>query len=203
MNTSSPQFTEQDVLFSFSEEENRDAATLEIYLKQYPEYREALVALSVELMVSPVDETVQEANVVSEESIGNVWSKFQSLLNPSDPVSIRSSSVENPLAKLDQKSFISLAKSLGVSRAFLARLRDGTIVMATIPAKFIDSVSGALEIGADSLRSALQAPPTISTQARFKSDNKPTAEAQITFDEAIESSGLSEDQKEQMKAMKD
>jgi len=98
MNTSSPQFTEQDVLFSFSEEENRDAATLEIYLKQYPEYREALVALSVELMVSPVDETVQEANVVSEESIGNVWSKFQSLLNPSDPVSIRSSSVENPLA---------------------------------------------------------------------------------------------------------
>jgi len=203
MNTSSPQFTEQDVLFSFSEEENRDAATLEIYLKQYPEYREALVALSVELMVSPVDETVQEANVVSEESIGNVWSKFQSLLNPSDPVSIRSSSVENPLAKLDQKSFISLAKSLGVSRAFLARLRDGTIVMATIPAKFIDSVSGALEIGADTLRSALQAPPTISTQARFKSDNKPTAEAQITFDEAIESSGLSEDQKEQMKAMKD
>ena len=203
MNTSSPQFTEQDVLFSFSEEENRDAATLEIYLKQYPEYREALVALSVELLVSPVDETVQEANVVSEESIGNVWSKFQSLLNPSDPVSIRSSSVENPLAKLDQKSFISLAKSLGVSRAFLARLRDGTIVMATIPAKFIDSVSGALEIGADTLRSALQAPPTISTQARFKSDNKPTAEAQITFDEAIESSGLSEDQKEQMKAMKD
>ena len=203
MNTSSPQLTEQDVLFSFSEEENRDAATLEIYLKQYPEYREALVALSVELMVSPVDETVQEANVVSEESIGNVWSKFQSLLNPSDPVSIRSSSVENPLAKLDQKSFISLAKSLGVSRAFLARLRDGTIVMATIPAKFIDSVSGALEIGADTLRSALQAPPTISTQARFKSDNKPTAEAQITFDEAIESSGLSEDQKEQMKAMKD
>ena len=203
MNTSSPQLTEQDVLFSFSEEENRDAATLEIYLKQYPEYREALVALSVELLVSPVDETVQEANVVSEESIGNVWSKFQSLLNPSDPVSIRSSSVENPLAKLDQKSFISLAKSLGVSRAFLARLRDGTIVMATIPAKFIDSVSGALEIGADTLRSALQAPPTISTQARFKSDNKPTAEAQITFDEAIESSGLSEDQKEQMKAMKD
>jgi len=60
-----------------------------------------------------------------------------------------------------------------------------------------------LEIGADTLRSALQAPPTISTQARFKSDNKPTAEAQITFDEAIESSGLSEDQKEQMKAMKD
>ena len=203
MNTSSPQFTEQDVLFSFSEEENRDAATLEIYLKQYPEYREALVALSVELLVSPVDETVQEANVVLEESTENVWSKFQSLLSPSDPVSIRSSSVENPLAKLDQKSFISLAKSLGVSRAFLARLRDGTIVMATIPAKFIDSVSGALEIGADTLRSALQAPPTISTQARFKSDNKPTAEAQITFDEAIESSGLSEDQKEQMKAMKD
>lgn len=203
MNTSSPQLTEQDVLFAFSEEENRDAATLEIYLKQYPEYREALVALSIELLVSPVDETVQEANVVSEESTGNAWSKFQSLLSPSDPVSTRSSSVENPLAKLDQKSFISLAKSLGVSRAFLARLRDGTIVMATIPAKFIDSVSGALEIGEDTLRSALQAPPTISTQARFKSDNKPTAEAQITFDEAIESSGLSEDQKEQMKAMKD
>jgi hypothetical protein len=203
MNTSPPQLTEQDVLFAFSEEENHDSATLDIYLKQYPEYREVLVALSVELLVSPVDEAAQEADVVSKESIESAWSKFQSLLSPSDPISTRSSNVENPLVKLDQKSFISLAKSLGVSRAFLARLRDGTIVMATIPTKFIDSVSGALEVGSDTLRSALQAPPTISTQARFKSDRKPTAEAQMTFDEAIESSGLSEVQKEQMKAMKD
>ncbi len=203
MNTSNSQLSEQDVLFAFSDEENQDTATLEFYLKQYPEYREALVAFSIELLVSPIKGVAEETNIVSDEITQNAWSKFQSLLSPSDPVLIGSSVVVNPLAKLDQEGFISVAKSLDVSRTFLSRFRDGTILAATIPIKFVDKISSVVEVGSDTLFAAFQAPPTISSGASFKSDKKPVAEVQMTFDEAIESSGLSEDQKEQLKAMKD
>jgi len=53
------------------------------------------------------------------------------------------------------------------------------------------------------MRDALNGPTTVSSGARFKAHGKPEAGKQMTFDDAIENSNLSEEQKSELRQMKE
>ena len=196
-----PDNTKGDVLYAFSVETNRDATTLEEYLQRYPQYRDELIDLSIELLTMPLQEEMPAEGEVSD-SVKQSWETFQSMLSPSDPVSAVASAV-NPLETLDKQGFRSLAETLGVNAFFLVKLRDRTIKLSTIPTRFIEAVANAIDEGVDTMRAALDGPATISSATSFKADGKPAAEQQISFDEAVENSHLSEQQKVALRAMKD
>lgn len=78
--------SKNDVLHAFSSESNPNTDTLASYLKRYPQYREALIDLSIDIFTAPKFE-----GVAAEELPGDkpkqAWSRFQSLLSPADPAS--------------------------------------------------------------------------------------------------------------------
>ena len=125
------EMSEEEVLFEFSQEPTKDVRILEKYINQYPEYREALVTLSVDLFVNPVDSFTLDQASESSKGAEKAWSQLQSLLSPSDPAFIKTPSEDNPLTRLDQRKFSEMAKSLDVSRAFLSRFNTsgGVIFM--------------------------------------------------------------------------
>lgn len=200
MNTT-PQASKEDVLHAFSAESNPNADTLASYLKRYPQYREALIDLSIELFTAPKFDEVAE-KVPSDKS-KHAWSKFQSLLSPIDPASTAPLSMDNPLSNLSDERFRELASELNVNRLFLSRLRDCSIQVATIPQRFLSSVAQALTVPLEGLTSALEAPPVVASGLRHKASGKPGAGDKITFEEALASSALSEVQQAALREMKD
>jgi hypothetical protein len=201
MNTS-PQASKNDVLHAFSAESNPNADTLTSYLKRYPQYREALIDLSIEIFTAPKFDEVAAEKLPSDKS-KQAWSKFQSLLSPTDPASTTPRPTDNPLSKLSDERYRELSSELNVNRLFLSRLRDRSIQVATIPQRFLSVVAQALTVSVDGLTSALEAPPAVASGLRHKASGKPGAVDKITFEEALTSSALSEAQQAALREMKD
>lgn len=201
MNTT-PQVSKNDVLHAFSAESNPNADTLARYLKCYPQYREALIDLSIELFTAPKFDEVAAEKVPNDQS-KQAWSKFQSLLSPNDPASTAPFSTDNPLSNLSDERFRELASELNVNRLFLSRLRDCSIQVATIPQRFLSAVAQALTVSVEDLTSALEAPTAVAPGLRHKASGKPGAGDKITFEEALTSSALSEVQQAALREMKD
>ncbi|TOO20400.1 hypothetical protein, partial [Vibrio parahaemolyticus] len=186
---------------AFSVEPNKDSVTLEKYLREYPQYREELIDLSIEIFANPNQDFSPVSEGDSKEA-ELVWERFQSSLTSAATVS-GSSSIKNPLLNLDRSRFRALAKKLGVNSLFLTMLRDRTIKVSTIPTQLIEVLAKELDVSSDGMRNALVGEPTVSSSVRFKADGKPTATKQVSFDEALDSCSLSDSQKEKLMEMKD
>lgn len=197
-----PQASKSAVLHAFSVEANRNTDTLAVYLKRYPQYRESLIDLSIELFSAPpIDGKTTEA--APKDNAKMAWSTFQSMLSPEDPASTVEDTLENPLASLSKQEFRKLADELNVNRLFLSRLRDNIILVATIPRLFLTTLAKLLNVSVERLQHALEAPPTLASGVRYKASGKPGMGEKITFEEALTSSSLSEAQQSALKEMKD
>jgi hypothetical protein len=190
----------EDVLYAFSVEQKRNATTLNEYLQAYPQYQEELIDLSIDMLSSPVDEEVL-ADIKISDGAALAWSKLQLML-PNSSLTSQSADVENPLAALNKKTFRDLAQKLGLSRVFLTRLRDQTIAYPSIPRRFIEALADAANESVETIASALNRPAMISSSQSFKADGKPAAPKPISFNEAIETSNLSEEQKAALREFK-
>ncbi|GAB1078755.1 MAG: hypothetical protein SStaBPW_06400 [Shewanella algae] len=189
------------VLDAFAIEDNLNAETLAIYLKRYPQFRESLIDLSIELFTTPSFDEIS-TDVESAECAKLAWSKFQSMLNPEDPAAV-ASSIDNPLYRLSKQDFREVAAQLGINRLLLSQLRDNAILVATIPQKFLVLLAVQLHVSVEVLRRALDAPPTVASGQRFKASGKPSVGKKVSFEDALASSGLSEEQQTVLKKMKD
>lgn len=201
MNTQ-PQPSENDVLYAFSTENNPNADTLAIYLKRYPQFRESLIDLSIELFSAPSFDDVP-AKAVPSDNAKRAWSKFQSMLSSEDPASAPQKILNNPLSSLSNQQFRELAEKLNVNRLFLSRLRDNAIQVATIPRRFLALLAKLINVSVEGLQIALDSRPTASSGIRYKASGKPSAGDKISFEDALTISELSEEQQSALRAMKD
>lgn len=201
MNTT-PQGSKSDVLHAFSTETNPNADTLARYLKLYPQYRESLIDLSIELFSVPSFDKVS-VRAAPSDAAEHAWSRFQSMLNATDPASAVANIVANPLSSLSDQRFRELADELNINRLFLSRLRDCSIQVTTIPKRFLLSLADALAVTIEQLQNALEAPPVVASGQRYKASGKPSAADKITFEEALTQSSLSEEQQAFLRGMKD
>ena len=162
----------------------------------------ALIDLSIELFTAPKFDEVAAEKVQSDKS-RQAWSKFQSLLSPTDPASAAPRPMDISLSNLSDERFRELASELNVSRLFLSRLRDCSIQVSTIPQEFLSAVAQALAVSIEGLTSALETPPVLASGLRYKASGKPGAGDKITFEEALTTSALSEVQQAALREMKD
>lgn len=198
-----PKFDEskEDVLYAFSIESVKDNLTLNKYLEKYPQYREELVDLSIDLFLSPSSEEALKGKTTSQNA-ELAWEKFQTMLaQPAEQLAIEE--LKDPLVDLNKQQFKDLAKKLNLSRLLLTRLRDRTIVYSSIPQKFIKTLSNAVGVSVEHISASLLGSPRVSVAENFKADGKPSASSQMSFDEAIEASNLSEEQKLLLKNYED
>lgn len=197
MNDEYPRLDEEEVLLAFSVEPTHDSATLEHYLSQYPEHTQALVDCSIELMMN-ASRAGEDVQVSSDQVVEQAWRQFQAAMG-----SAQSSVIANPFAQLTPTAFKSMAKRLDISNLFLIRVRERAIDAATIPRRLVQRLAAELGATADAVSAYLGSPPSITSGQSFRSNVKPEVAAQISFEQAVETSQLTPAQKEALRALRD
>jgi hypothetical protein len=175
-----------DVLEAFACESNTGRATLEKYLRDFPEYAEALVDFAAEISweVAPRKEPLSERELNMIE-IG--WRKH---------VEASPKAVVDPFVVLTHVQLANVAKLLEVPRQVLTAFRDRTIVTASIPKRFAERLAAEIRSDVESLMAYLDTPPTLSVARSRKSDTKPKIAVCKTFDQVLTDAGVpAEDRK--------
>lgn len=197
MNTENSRLDEEEVLHAFSVEPMHDLVTLEHYLNRYPEHALALVDCSIELMMDAFH-SGEEVQVSSDQVVDQAWQQFQAAMGSAQGTA----AVANPFAQLQPSAFKSMARKLDISNLFLIRVRERAIDAATIPRRFVQKLAVELSANADAVSDYLRSPPTEASTLSFRSSVKPEVAAQISFDQAVETSQLTPAQKEALQALR-
>lgn len=188
--------SEEEVLLAFSIEPTHDRKTLEQYLTDYPEHAKALIACSIELMVDATRSV--ETVTTSENAVELAWQRFQSAVSQPEEAPVL-----NPFATLNPTAFKSLARQLGINNLLLIRLRDRAIDATTIPRRFVQRLATELDATTDAVTAYLRSPPAMVSGHSFRSTVKPAVTQQISFKKAVETSQLTPDQQDALKALQD
>ena len=181
--------TEDDVLFAFSVEPRHDKGTLERYLKTYPQFADDLVDLSHELRIS-VSFGLGDTPLEDEVSVQAAWQQYAAIA----PAGAAPAAVETLFDHFKGKAFVALAEALSVPRSVLVALRDRLVVPSSIPETIVRRLAGAANATVETVHQYLSLPPITSAAANFKADQKPGAQAQITFKTLLTQTNLTEEQ---------
>lgn len=199
----------QDVLYQLSiAQAVPDAELLEDFVRRYPEHAQALTDFAVELVLDAAsggdDTSVEKDEVATSRSVARAMSLFQNQLFAAEQGEKNVQShqarqeaavVQNPFSALDGAAFRGLAMRLNANRTFLIKLRDRQIVPTTMTDGFRRRISEELDVPAEVVAAHFAAHPELSGRPQYyKADQKPEMVAQQTFEEAVKSSGLTEEQ---------
>ena len=179
----------EDVLYAFSVEPRHDRQTLERYLKSYPQFADDLLDLSHELRISA---NLGPADVLAEDeaSFQAAWQQFAAIA----PRGVSSATAGTLFDRFKGKSFVALAEALLIPRSVLVALRDRLVVPSSIPQGFIRRFAVVVNATVEAVQEYLALPPVTSAATSFKADQKPAAQAQITFEALLAQSTLTEEQ---------
>jgi hypothetical protein len=208
MNVTEPTTPLKDVLYAFSLAKSiPDADLLDEFARRYPKYATALTDFAISIVLDFAhgeDETSSEAiEPTVSKAVSRAMSRFQNRLFELQQFPIAHSRVTtlqpfvvNPFDSLDRKAYRAIAERLHCNTVFLSMLRDREIEATTIPERFTRLVSEELKIPMELLAAHFAAQPEIRPGQFYKSEEKPKPGNQISFEEAIRKSGLTEAQQE-------
>lgn len=192
-----------------------DAALLDEVVRRYPQFGSELtdfailVALDALRERSGTHEDPPEADDSVSPAVSRAMSRFHNRLHAEGlkaAASAKESAMReaaNPFSGLSRDEFRDLAARLDTTTLFLSKLRDGAIEPDTMTAGFrqyaaaemnvpIEMLSGHL----DAMRGSAGAPRTF-----HKADGKPVHRERQAFEEAVRSSGMSEQQRRKFLAL--
>lgn len=193
--TSSPrsQISCEDVLFDFAtSQEGTTAATLHIFIQRFPEYEDDLRSLFETIEAEdaaefPIEMERPRSEVSLEERVRSIRAQF----SPAGASVAR----KEVFAGSTPQEMRHLTKRLNVSPLFMAKLKDRLIDGTTMPSGFIVWLAGGLGEAAETVRDYFSADTRMAEGIAFKAVGKPGHKPKQTFSEAMESSGLTEEQK--------
>jgi hypothetical protein len=189
-----------------------DKALLDDLVRRYPQLGEEITEYAVALAIDAVREReVAEAeqaidfdNVspMVQEAMQQFQDRLfppQSTAGPAAPpvrVAARVADPPNPFSSLDRRGFRALAERLHANPVFVCKLRDRQIDPDTIPLTFQQRVADELETPLELVQAHFAARQSMQGVQYFKADAKPVVGAQQSFEEAVRSSDLTEEQQD-------
>lgn len=194
-----------------------DAELLDEFARLYPKYADALTEFAIELAIDSLMHRSDEEDVPADadaisDVVSRVMSQFENQLferrqarAATPPARAATASVENPFAALDRQGFRSLVLQLDVNSAFLSKLRDRTIEPISIPKAYCRHLAQEMDEDAEAMVAHLYAPQESVAAGRqlYKAEGKPAATARQSFEEAVKTSGLSEEQQRRLLSFQD
>lgn len=189
----------REILMTFAAEGEPTPKRLDAYAKAHPDLRRELTELAVEMVLEPA-RTLPPADSQTARTVASAWARFQAgttsgpKSSPTPAVTVAS----NVFAGISGAAFPKLAARLGVTPVFLIKLRDGLIETAGFPRAFVKQIADAVGHDVAAVRALLEGPASIPAGTMAKADAKPEAGAKITFEEAVQTSGLSDDQRRRL-----
>lgn len=192
-----------------------DAETLDALIRLYPQHADALTAFAIDLTVDALahgnDAFVPEEGEAVNPTVARAMSAYhnrlyelqqkkgspapeqKSITAPLDRAAIVA--IGNPFVNLDRSTIRALAQRLGANPTFVSKLRDRMIDIRTIPRRFLDLAAQALMTPPDQLMAHLSAQSVVQAAGQhFKADQKPILGRKQSYEEAVRSSGLTEEQ---------
>lgn len=213
MSTSNSTVQLRDVLYAFSMAKPvPDAPLLDEFVKRYPQYAAEITDFAIEVAIDAAgDDKIEADNAGTTVSpaVSRAMSRFQNRLFEvqhgkaagATAASAVASPTENPFAALDRTAFRGLANRLDVSTLFVTKLRDRQIDPNTMTAGFRKRVANELSVPLDVIVAHFGARPEGQAPQFYKAEQKPTTVAQQSFEEAVRSSGLTEEQQRHLMNM--
>ncbi|MBX9776270.1 MAG: hypothetical protein K2Y71_17975 [Xanthobacteraceae bacterium] len=194
-----------------------DAELLDEFARLYPKYADALTEFAIELAIDSLMHRSDEEDVPADadaisDVVSRVMSQFENQLferrqarAATPPARAATASVENPFAALDRQGFRALVSQLDVNSAFLSKLRDRTIEPISIPKAYCRHLAQEMDEDAEAMVAHLYAPQESVAAGRqlYKAEGKPAATARQSFEEAVRTSGLSEEQQRRLLSFRD
>lgn len=194
-----------------------DAELLDDFARRYPQYADALTEFAIELAIDSLMHRSDEEDVPADADaissvVSRVMSQFENQLYErrqaraaTQPTRAATASVENPFAALDRQGFRALVSQLDVNSAFLSKLRDRTIEPISIPKAYCRHLAQEMDEDTDAMVAHLYAPQESVAAGRqlYKAEGKPAATARQSFEEAVKTSGLSEEQQRRLLSFRD
>lgn len=173
-----------DVLSAFSVEPDTGRATLERYLRDYPDYAEELIDLSYEISVPAASSAASKQD---EEMIDQAWRRH-----------IRAQHSVDLLANLTAPQLKDLALALEIPRQVLTAFRERSILVPSVPKAFLAKFAEKISADLDDLWVSLVSPPAASLARSYKADGRPAPPEQITFERALIDAGVPEDKRDRL-----
>jgi hypothetical protein len=194
-----------------------DAELLDEFARLYPQYADALTEFAIELAIDSLMHRSDEEDVPADADeissvVSRVMSQFENQLYErrqaravTPPARAATASVENPFAALDRQGFRALVSQLDVNTAFLSKLRDRTIEPISIPKAYCRHLAQEMDEETEAMAAHLYAPQESVAAGRqlYKAEGKPAATARQSFEEAVKTSGLSEEQQRRLLSFRD
>lgn len=177
------------ILYAFAVEASHDRATLERYLRQYPELAEELIDLSSELRLNDAI-TSEPATDQADPGLEAAWTEFLGC-TPEKPAAAGAADF---FSRYRGQAFASLATAVKIPRSILVALRDG-LVDPPIPKGTIRRIASAASEPFETVLSSLSRPQETPAALAFKSDEKPGPQRRITFRQLVLDTEMTDEQR--------
>ncbi len=177
-----PEADLEDVLEAFSLEADMGSATLQRYLRDYPQFSDELIDLSNEIYQFSNAEQGELASV-DRERIDAVLAEFRS---------IASQATRPALERLAPAKQRELSQALGVPRQVILAFVERGVIASSVPGQFLAQMAEVLQSTASDLHAYLSQESR--REVRYaKADDKPLDPGQVAFEQLLRDAGLSEE----------
>lgn len=185
MRPSDSEPTLEDVLDSFTVEPDAGRATLEKYLRIYPQFAGELIDLSRELSREIVEDTAP----LSARDISQIDAALSRHLESAPAPAV------DPLATLSVAELRAFSQLLDIPRQMVTALRERKVDVGSIPRRFLERCAAALKVNVAEIVEAWSLPPSPQLARSFKADVKPTSGKRATFEQVLVEAGVPEDKR--------
>jgi len=178
-----------------------DAEVLDELVRLYPEFGAQLTEMAVELALDALAGEEEDDSAISTAEVNDLvlkaMSRFHNRLHAVKAETARTKAqLEplNPFAALSTTEMRALGQRLNANTVFVLKLRDRLIDVTTMTEGFKRRVAEELTAPFELVAAHFASRPTVGVRAHFKADQKPEAMRKQSFEEAVRSSGLDEEQ---------
>jgi hypothetical protein len=172
------------------------AAVIDDLVRRHPEHADEIRAVAVDLVLEAARGHLADEDADPEPAtsplVAKAMASFRAALGEE---------AASPFADLDRAGFRALVGRLNASSAFLLKVRDRVIDAGTMTEGFRRKLSAEMSVPVELLTGYLAGPPALAAGVHYKADERPTAGATQTFEEAVRSSGLTPEQQAYLLAL--
>ena len=191
-----------DVLYEFSlASAVPDAALLDEFARKYPEYAQALTDLAVDIALDTLrgDKETGHVEPAMSPAVSRAMARFSSQLfavqqTKTSKRRSHTASAQNPFSGLGRSEVRSFTEGLHCNTVFALMLRDRQIDPATITKGFVGAVASELRAPIELVAAHFASQPQSMAPQLFKAEGKPQQGRQVSFEQAVRQSGLTEEQ---------
>lgn len=179
-----------DVLEEFALEAEHDPQALERYIERYPDLAIDLVDVARELM-RPVPANPKPLSRSEEALVDDYWRRYST--GAPAPVAAAIEAAANPVLQgRPVQDMRDIAKKLGLPRQVITALRQGRVMFATLPERFLELLATAAGATVDAARAELNLPKPLASAGSFKADKKLSQPQQVSFEQILVDASVDE-----------